>query len=101
MRPPLVSFIVILFASALGYSAEQGEDWPSFLGPRHNGISGETGLLDRIPTNGVPIAWTKTIGTGYGAPALVGNKLVLHHRLEDTEIVECLDATSGVSKWKF
>jgi outer membrane protein assembly factor BamB len=95
-------FALLLLLRLPAWSAETtGEDWPSFLGPRHNGISGETGLLDKIPTNGVPIFWTKNIGTGYGAPAVIGNRLVLHHRVEDSEIVECLDATTGEPKWKY
>lgn len=102
MRRTAFVFILLLFVRFPVLRAEvAGEDWPSFLGPRHNGISGETGLLDRIPTNGIPILWTKAIGTGYGAPAILGNNLVVHHRLDDSEIVECLDATTGGSKWKF
>ncbi|HEY0433826.1 MAG TPA: hypothetical protein VGC95_08140, partial [Chitinophagaceae bacterium] len=55
-----------------------GEDWPGFLGLRHNGISGETGLIEKFPTNGPPIVWSKSIGTGYGAPTIRGERLVLH-----------------------
>lgn len=102
-----VRTIVYCFACflLLGHSAlsaeKSGEDWPYFLGPRHNGISSETGLLEKIPTNGVPIIWAKNIGTGYGAPAVLGDKLVLHHRIGDREIVECLDANTGQSKWTY
>ena len=60
-------------------------DWPQFLGPRANGISGETGLLDKWPTNGPPLVWEKKIGTGYSAPSVRGNLLVLHHRLGEED----------------
>lgn len=79
----------------------KGEDWPGFLGPRENGISGETGLLKKWPENGPPSLWTKRIGTGYSAPSVLGNKLILHHRIQDEEIVQCLTADTGEPIWKY
>lgn len=77
-----------------------GEDWPQFLGPSANGTSTETGLLDKWTANGPPEVWAKRIGTGYSAPSVRGQRLVLHHRLKDEEIVECLDAATGESRWR-
>ena len=34
-------------------------DWPRFRGVHGDNKSSETGLLDRFPTNGVPIFWEK------------------------------------------
>jgi len=81
--------------------ADTGEDWPHFLGPRSDDTSLETGLLDQWPTNGPPILWEKQIGSGYGAPSVLGGRLVIHHRVGGEEIVECLDAASGKSQWHF
>ena len=77
-----------------------GEDWPCFLGPRHTGISGETGLLATWPKGGPPKLWDRKVGTGYSAPSVMGNRLVVHHRLEDEEIIECLRADTGEPLWK-
>ncbi len=77
------------------------EDWPCLLGPRANGISDETNLLDQWPTNGLPLLWEKSIGTGYGAPSVFGDRLVFHHRIGDEEIVECLDAANDKTLWHF
>jgi outer membrane protein assembly factor BamB len=81
--------------------AALAEDWAQFLGPNANGISTETGLLDKWPANGPPVVWDKSIGTGYGAPSIIGHKLVFHHRVGDEEIVECLDADNGNSLWHY
>jgi len=91
----LVSLLVFAFVVAAN-----GSYWPQFLGPHANGISDETGLLDKWPTNGPPLVWEKSIGTGYGAPSVRDN-VVLHHRLEDNEIVEALDAATGKSVWRY
>jgi outer membrane protein assembly factor BamB len=77
------------------------EDWPRFLGPRANGISSETNLLQQWPSNGPPVLWDQKIGTGYGAPSTRGNLLVLHHRLADEEIVEGMEAATGQTVWRY
>ena len=82
-------------------AGEPAGDWPCFQGPQANGISSETGLLDRWPTNGPAILWDKPVGSGYGAPSVSGNRLVLHHRAGDQETVECMEAATGKSLWKY
>jgi outer membrane protein assembly factor BamB len=77
------------------------DDWPQFLGPHANGISDETNLLDKWPANGPPLVWEKRIGTGYGAPSVAGNRLVIHHRVGDEEVVECFAADTGLALWRY
>lgn len=77
-----------------------GEDWPQFLGPLQTGISGETGLLETWPKEGPPKLWKREIGTGYSAPSVAGNHLVIHHRVGNEEIIECLRADTGDPLWK-
>jgi outer membrane protein assembly factor BamB len=89
-------------ASALcSQAAELGEDWPGFLGPRANGVSGETGLLAAWPTNGPPLLWDRKIGTGYSAPSIRGDLLVLHHRIAGDEVVEAFTAADGKPTWRY
>jgi outer membrane protein assembly factor BamB len=98
----LMSFAVSLLIAVNGVAGDPAiEDWPQFLGPRANGTSLETGLLDKWPTNGPPLVWEKRIGTGYSAPSVRGERLVLHHRTNNEEIVECLEAASGHSLWRY
>jgi outer membrane protein assembly factor BamB len=96
----------IVLAAGLAWSAaaakdSAGEDWPQFLGPTANGISQETGLLDQWPTNGPPLVWEKSIGTGYGAQSVRGSLLVLHHRVGGEEVVEGLEAATGKPAWRY
>lgn len=75
-------------------------DWPAFLGPSGNGFSPETNLLDRLPTQGIPILWERAVGTGYSAPSVRDGQLVLHHRRGQEEIVESFDARTGTPGWR-
>ncbi|RYD74538.1 MAG: hypothetical protein EOP84_19750, partial [Verrucomicrobiaceae bacterium] len=76
-------------------------DWPEFLGPSRDNLSPETGLLDTFPQEGPRIVWSKQVGTGYSAPSIRGNWLVLHHRLAGEEIVEAFDSATGESRWRY
>jgi outer membrane protein assembly factor BamB len=73
-------------------------DWPSFLGPSHNGVSKETKLSRALPP---PLLWEFSRGAGYTSPAVVGNRLLYLHRAGDEEIVECLHPETGASQWRF
>jgi outer membrane protein assembly factor BamB len=100
MKKPLMILVWWLAVCTLDLGL-RAEDWPQFLGPRSNGISSETGLLDRWPTNGPPILWEKAIGTGYSAPSVRGDLLVLHHRFRNEEIVEAFQAATGDPVWRY
>jgi outer membrane protein assembly factor BamB len=45
--------------------------------------------------------WRVTVGSGYSGPVVAGDRLILFHRIENQEIVACLDAATGKEKWKF
>ena len=74
------------------------DDWPAFLGPTHNAVSGETRLRRDLPP---PLLWEFAKGTGYASPAIASGRLVFIHRLADEEVVECLDPESGSTHWRF
>jgi outer membrane protein assembly factor BamB len=76
-------------------------DWGGFLGPTHNGISTEKPLLKRFGKNGPAIIWEVAKGEGFSSPAVVGQRVVLFHRLGSEEVVECLQAETGRRFWKY
>lgn len=73
-------------------------DWAAFLGPTHNAVSTETRLSRTLPPS---LVWEFPKGTGYSSPAIVGDRLLFLHRVGDDEIVECLHAETGASRWQF
>src|SRR5688500_12526397 len=77
------------------------QDWPQFLGPDHNNVSRETKLLDAFDAKGPPRVWEYEKGGGYAAPVVVGERLVLFHRVGDEEVVDCLQTTTGRRYWRY
>ena len=85
---------------AVSHGSTFAGDWPEFLGPTRDNCSAETSLRQTLTKEGVPELWRKKVGTGYSAPSVRGNKLVLHHRIGGEEIVEAMNASDGAPLWK-
>lgn len=80
----------------------KGEDWPCFLGSLGTGVCNETDRLKTWPEGGLKTAWSKRVGTGYSAPSVIGNRLVVFHRPRgDEDIIDCLRADNGEPLWQF
>ena len=86
---------------AVSIAAEDsGEDWPNFLGPRQDSISGEKGLIQSWPREGPPVVWSRELGPSYSGPVTSQGRLVLFHRVGMEEVVLCVDSGTGEEIWK-
>jgi outer membrane protein assembly factor BamB len=104
--PPDVPQNRTTVASNEGHPAHRGlhssvDGWPNLFGPSHNNVSRETGLVMDWPAEGPSEKWRISVGRGYSSPVVHGNRLVLLHRRDDEEIVECFDAETGDPCWQF
>lgn len=74
-------------------------DWPQILGPHRNGAAEGEQLLpwqDGGPKN----LWTRKVGFGFGGVAVVKNRVVVFHRVDNIERIEALDVRTGQRVWK-
>ncbi|REJ77160.1 MAG: hypothetical protein DWQ30_15870 [Acidobacteria bacterium] len=98
MRRPvlLLSLFLLLPLSRPG----SAEDWPTFLGPRQDARSAETGLLLDWPEQGPPILWTLRVGEGYSMPSIAGGVLLHFDRVGDEARLSAHDALTGELRWR-
>lgn len=76
-------------------------DWPQWRGPRRDGISTETGLLQRWPAAGPALAWRVSgAGEGYSSFAVSSGRLYTLGARQNTEYVMAFDAASGKKLWE-
>ena len=79
-------------------------DWPEQRGPNRDGISAETGLIDKWALNGENFLWRVPYG-GRSAPIVVGNRVYVQNpagRGPDLqERVMALDADTGKVVWEY
>src|SRR5438128_10599574 len=79
-------------------------DWPEARGPRGDGISTETGLVDKWALNGQNFLWRAPYG-GRSAPIVMGNRVCVQNPAGSgvtlQERVMCLDADTGKVIWEY
>lgn len=75
------------------------DDWPNWSGPFHDGISRETGFVASWPADGLPVEWTREIGTGFSSISVVGDRLFAMGHKDGEETVFCLSSDSGDVLW--
>jgi len=81
----------------------QADDWPQWGGPQGDIVWRETGIIDRLPTDGLlPRVWSTPVGEGYSGPAVADGHVYLTDRLheERTERVLCFDVKTGAEVWQ-
>lgn len=93
----------------------QADDWPQWRGPQRDGILRETGLVDAIPEEGLPVLWRTPIAGGYAGPAVANGRVYVtdyvresgdasnapgrRAELQGTERVLCLSVEDGSILW--
>jgi outer membrane protein assembly factor BamB len=80
---------LVLFLAAVA------TDWPQFLGPLRNGTAPATAVQNPR------LVWKKDIGAGFSGPVVSAGKLILFHRVNNKEVVDCLNASTGDRVWTF
>lgn len=95
------SRLVLAFGLAVILTQASASDWPQFLGPTRNGVYTGPVLTASWPKDGPTILWQRKVGAGFSGPAVADGKLILFHRVDDKETIECLDAKTGKALWSF
>jgi outer membrane protein assembly factor BamB len=94
-------FIIHVAVFPLIAASLLAEDWPQFLGPARDGHYTASDLADTWSKGDPPILWKKDVGQGFSGPVVLGDRLVLFHRVANQEKVDCLDAKTGRGLWSF
>ena len=89
--------VVLCMADAIA-AAQQ---WPQFLGPSRDGTYSGPPLAARWPGGRPPRLWARSVGAGFAGPAVVGDRVILFHRVGGREVVEALAAGTGETLWRY
>ena len=89
-----------LAAMALLNSLSTAADWPTWRGPKRDGISTEKGLLAAWPAGGPPLAWKATgCGVGYSSVSVANGRVFTMGDGPDGSNVRAFDEKSGKPVW--
>ena len=87
-----VGFLVCLPAPGQG-------DWTQWRGPGRDGsVPGRTKSVN-WPSNLTKV-WEREVGGGYSGPLVAGNRIWVHAREGDREVVSCLTLDQGEPLWR-
>lgn len=83
-------------AEAAGPASPDAE-WPQWRGPRRDGLSTETGLLDRWPDAGPPLAWKASgIGGGFATVSIAGGIIYTAGNIDKKTVITALDLEGNI-----
>jgi outer membrane protein assembly factor BamB len=92
---------LVLAITGLAGGVMVSADWPQFLGPQRNGTYVGPPLATKWPAGGPKKAWEKPLGQGFAGPVVVGDRVIVFHRVGNEEVVDALDAKTGAARWHF
>ncbi len=96
----VVAFAVTVSAEPIAAQSDAKGEWPQLLGPRRNGLSSETGLLDRFPEQGPKEVWRAPGGVGMSGLAISRGRVLTLVQRDGEQWLISLDAKSGESIWQ-
>ena len=94
------ALFVLVNSLCLAQPANDKHDWPQFLGPNRNGISQETGLIDRWPAGGPKEVWRVSGGVGMSGLVISRGRLVTLVQKDGEQQLVSLDALTGKTVWE-
>ena len=108
LRPVILValFFLAILSSVPRVEAADAMDWPHWRGPEWNGISRETGIVDKWNPKGENVLWQSKEAAGRSTPIVMNGKIYTIVRDQpgtpkEGEKVLCLDAVTGEKKWEY
>lgn len=92
-----VGLVILLVAEA----SPIAQGWPQFLGPSRDGSYSGTPLATSWVGGSPPLLWSRAVGAGFAGPAVVGDRVLLFHRVGGHEVLEALAAETGEVLWRY
>jgi outer membrane protein assembly factor BamB len=87
-----------LSVATAALAQEKPADWPQWRGPQRTGEAVLTAPATWPAT--LKKRWEIAVGAGHSSPVIAGNRVVLHTRQGDREIVRAIDLATGKEVWK-
>ncbi|MEI8022100.1 MAG: PQQ-binding-like beta-propeller repeat protein, partial [Schlesneria sp.] len=94
------ALFVLVNSLCLAQPANDKYDWPQFLGPNRNGISRETGLIEKWPAGGPQEVWRVSGGVGMSGLVISRGRVVTLVQKEGEQQLVSLDALTGKTVWE-
>ena len=95
----VLALISVVCALTIAGDVLMAQDWPQWRGPNRDGVV----ISFREPASwpeSLNQEWTVEVGSGYATPILVGDRIYMHARQDEDEVMMALDAATGDVIWQ-
>ncbi len=94
-------FLIMILATFVLSSVTRvlGQDWPQWRGADRDGVVANF-IAPEIWPEELSLVWKVNVGAGDATPALVGDKLYVFTRQNESEVILCLDKDDGKELWR-
>lgn len=89
----------ICIALALITQFSFAQDWPQWRGPNRDGVAASF-AAPKVWPDKLKTIWKVQVGIGHASPVVVGRRVYLHSRQDETEVVSCFDLATGKQLWR-
>lgn len=98
-----VGRVVALVATlcGLGMTGALSAEWPHLRGPALDGSAPDEAVSTRWPEQGPPVLWKRSVGQGYAAFTVSGDRAYTLYQSAFAQSLVCLDANTGQTVWEF
>jgi outer membrane protein assembly factor BamB len=94
----LISILVVLSVATLG-AQTAAPSWPQWRGPARDGVASSFTPPAVWPAQ-LTKRWEAPVGAGHASPVIAGNRVVLHSRQGNREVIAAYDLQSGKRLWE-
>ena len=96
MRKNLGAILALLFGVS---TLVNGQDFPQWRGSNRDGRIDVVPAISKWPSQ-LRNGWKIEVGTGHSSPLVVGNRVYIHARQGENEVVSALDSGTGNRIWQ-
>ena len=91
----LLTFLIVV---APGFPVS-AQDWAQWRGPNRDGVVSSFQAPKAWPESLKP-GWKMTVGIGHSSPVVVADKVFVHARQDEREVVSAFDLNTGTLLWQ-
>src|SRR5262245_34411038 len=88
-----ILWLALLLASSIAIAA-MGQDWTRWRGPNGDGVVVGFTPPARLPDQ-LRSKWKTNVGIGFSSPVVFGNRVFVHSRQGESEVVGAYELESG------
>jgi outer membrane protein assembly factor BamB len=96
---PILTLVTTLVLTVSLIAQAPAPSWQQWRGPARDGVASAFTVPATWPAQ-LTKKWEATVGAGHSSPVISGNRVIVHSRQQEREVVAAYDLASGKQLWQ-